>query len=90
MISCMCLPGRAAVVAHARWTVTIAVGLLTIILSAEAPQRTTDRAPGAAQTPFAAPRTPWGDPDLQGIWPGDHIVDVPFERAVLRYARGAH
>jgi hypothetical protein len=93
MISCMCLTGRAAVVAHARWTVTIAVGSLTIILSAEAPQRTTDRAagaaqtplaaqtPSAAQTPFAAPRTPWGDPDLQGIWPGDHIVDVPFERA---------
>jgi hypothetical protein len=37
MISCMCLSGRAAV-----WTVTIAAGMLTIILSAEAPQRTTD------------------------------------------------
>jgi hypothetical protein len=32
---------------------------------------------GTAYTP---PRTPWGDPDLQGIWPGTHMVGVPFER----------
>jgi hypothetical protein len=29
---------------------------------------------------FKAPRTPWGDPDLQGIWPSAVLVDVPFER----------
>src|ERR1700730_3966943 len=27
----------------------------------------------------AAPRTPWGEPDLQGIWSRD--VDVPLERS---------
>jgi hypothetical protein len=26
------------------------------------------------------PRTAWGDPDLQGIWPSTHMVGVPFER----------
>ena len=72
MITCMCRSGRAAV-----WT-TIAAGLLTILLSAETPQHTTDRSAGQAR--FVAPRTPWGDPDLQGIWPSDHVVDVPFER----------
>ena len=30
---------------------------------------------------WKAPRTPWGDPDLQGIWPSTHMVGVPFERA---------
>jgi hypothetical protein len=30
--------------------------------------------------PFSPPRTPWGDPDLQGLWPGTHMVGVPFER----------
>jgi hypothetical protein len=37
---------------------------------------------GAAQTQarYTPPRTPWGDPDLQGIWPGTHMVGVPFER----------
>src|SRR5689334_5785977 len=26
------------------------------------------------------PRTAWGDPDLQGVWPGGPIFAVPFER----------
>ena len=42
---------------------------------------------GQAQPPasggasaYTPPRTPWGDPDLQGIWPGTDMVGVPFER----------
>jgi hypothetical protein len=35
----------------------------------------------AAQAPgTAASRTPWGDPDLQGAWPGGPVYVVPFER----------
>jgi hypothetical protein len=37
----------------------------------------------AAQTSSAAwtqPRTPWGDPDLQGIWPSSNMLQTPFER----------
>jgi hypothetical protein len=30
--------------------------------------------------PYTPPRTPWGDPDLQGIWPSTDMVGVPFER----------
>jgi hypothetical protein len=30
--------------------------------------------------PYSPPRTPWGDPDLQGIWPSTDMVGVPFER----------
>src|SRR5204863_3253964 len=30
--------------------------------------------------PYATPKTPWGDPDLQGIWPSTQMVGVPFER----------
>jgi hypothetical protein len=28
----------------------------------------------------SVPRTPWGDPDLQGIWPSGALISVPFER----------
>ena len=38
------------------------------------------QAPPSASTPYAPPKTPWGDPDLQGIWPGTDMVGVPFER----------
>jgi hypothetical protein len=36
-----------------------------------------------ASTPAAlaqAPRTPWGDPDLQGTWTSESELSVPFER----------
>ena len=26
------------------------------------------------------PKTPWGDPDLQGTWPISHLMSVPLER----------
>src|SRR5262245_55300087 len=31
-------------------------------------------------TTFTPPRTPWGDPDLQGVWPGTEMVGVPLQR----------
>jgi hypothetical protein len=33
-----------------------------------------------AEAPFAAPKTPWGDPDIQGTWTSDDTWGVPFER----------
>ncbi|MBI2828517.1 MAG: hypothetical protein HYX77_04515 [Acidobacteria bacterium] len=35
-------------------------------------------APTAGQAPSTVSKTPWGDPDLQGIWRG--VGSVPFER----------
>jgi hypothetical protein len=38
-------------------------------------------APTAGQTgAYHVPRTPWGDRDLQGIWPGTAMMGVPLER----------
>src|SRR4029453_804355 len=31
---------------------------------------------------YTTPRTPWGDPDLQGTWPSTDMVGVPIERPV--------
>jgi hypothetical protein len=36
---------------------------------------------------YAAPRTPWGDPDLQGMWPGN--MGVPMQRPVALGERTA-
>ncbi len=30
--------------------------------------------------PWTAPKTPWGDPDLQGSWTSDDVLGVPMER----------
>jgi hypothetical protein len=34
----------------------------------------------SAAKSYSPPKTPWGDPDLQGIWPSTAMVGVPFER----------
>jgi hypothetical protein len=42
------------------------------------------QAPSASSTQgrsaYSPPKTAWGDPDLQGIWPSTDMVGVPFER----------
>jgi catechol 2,3-dioxygenase-like lactoylglutathione lyase family enzyme len=33
-----------------------------------------------AGAPYTAPRTPWGEPDLQGVWSGNSSHGIPLER----------
>jgi len=35
----------------------------------------------AAQGPYKVPKTPWGEPDLQGIYNGNDLQGVPMQRA---------
>ena len=52
------------------------VGVAVVALAGQQARTGTDRTGQAQYTP---PRTPWGDPDLQGIWPGNN--GVPLQRA---------
>jgi hypothetical protein len=31
-------------------------------------------------SPWKQPMTPWGEPDLRGIWPLNHLISTPFQR----------
>lgn len=35
---------------------------------------------GGAPVTYTAPRTPWGDPDLQGVWSSDDMENIPMSR----------
>ena len=37
---------------------------------------------------YKAPRTPWGDPDLQGVWSSDDMENVPMAAGQGRGGRG--
>ena len=52
------------------------VATLGFVATGTRGQTVADAAPAAE--PFAAPRTSWGDPDLQGIW--DYRTITPMER----------
>jgi hypothetical protein len=54
------------------------IGVVVLTLGSVAPLA--GQTPSSGASTYTAPRTPWGDPDLQGVWPGTHMVGVPFER----------
>jgi hypothetical protein len=56
-------------------TLTGAVTFVATPLVAQSPAAARDAGATAVYVP---PRTPWGDPDLQGIWPGS--TGVPMQR----------
>jgi hypothetical protein len=45
------------------------------ILQAQSPAPIVKRDPS-----YSVPKTPWGDPDLQGKWPGTDMVGTPMQR----------
>ena len=55
------------------FTFLMAVGLTGLMA-----QRSRPSANG--ETPSTQPRTPWGDPDLEGVWTSDNNFSVPLER----------
>ena len=59
------------------------VGLGVVALSAAGPRQLPQPKPSpkpATKAGWTPPRTLWGDPDLEGIWPSTDMVGVPFER----------
>ena len=56
----------------------LAAGLHSGLSDREAQREADSRS--AADESYSPPRTPWGDPDLQGMWPSGPLAEVPFER----------
>jgi hypothetical protein len=36
--------------------------------------------PAETQRAWKQPMTPWGEPDLRGMWPLNHLINTPFPR----------
>jgi hypothetical protein len=56
-------------------------------VSGQAARRVTSAPPlvvtaynGGPAIPYTTPRTPWGDPDLQGVWSSDDTGGIPLNR----------
>jgi hypothetical protein len=54
--------------------ISVGIGLMLGPAAAQQPQQ-----PGT-QKNWTPPNTPWGEPDLQGMWPLNHLIATPFQR----------
>jgi hypothetical protein len=52
----------------------ISIGLMVCPAAAQQQPQT------GANKKWTPPKTPWGEPDLQGIWPLNHLIATPFQR----------
>ena len=61
---------------------TVFVTVVLLLMSIEIPVSGGAQAPESSPTVNSVPaiHTPWGDPDLQGMWSSSALVTVPFER----------
>ena len=57
-----------------------AAAAASVSTGAQAPAKAAATAKPAAARP-AMPKTPWGDPDIQGTWSSDDLRGVPVQRA---------
>jgi hypothetical protein len=63
---------------HKSLALSVAAALL-LPLTCEAAEQSS-AAPAKATVKWQQPKTPWGDPDLQGTWPISHLMATPLER----------
>ena len=45
-----------------------------------APQTAVAQQSTGSKAGWTHPMTPWGEPDLQGMWPLNHLISTPFQR----------
>jgi hypothetical protein len=62
----------------------VAVGTVTVALTVSG---LATQVIGQSPAGYTAPRTPWGDPDIQGLFTTDDELGVPFERPVAMGTR---
>jgi hypothetical protein len=74
---------RRSSVSYRLFTSKALVALTAIVASnvfGQAPSPTTKAVKTDSSSRWNPPKTPWGDPDLQGIWPSTSMIGVPLQR----------
>jgi len=58
----------------------VLTALLVSVLLATMPVIGQSPAGKTKKSAYTPPKLPWGDPDLQGLWPGTDLIEVPLQR----------
>jgi hypothetical protein len=66
---------------HRAIAIALVVCWLPGLSEAQAPAKPAAKpAVRSTAAPWKPPMTPWGEPDLRGIWPLSHLISTPFQR----------
>ena len=65
---------------HIRTAVLAAFGVIGLVFVVQAQVSNRPPASPGAEDSYRPPRTPWGDPDLEGTWPSTNMAAVPLQR----------
>jgi hypothetical protein len=74
---------RAPIRAALSGAIVVAASITSVSTAGQAPVTATNTPRPAAKASakaWTSPRTPWGDPDIEGLWPGTDFVGVPLQR----------
>jgi hypothetical protein len=71
LVSCCVIPAVLA---------AVALAAVPLVAQTAGPSSKSAVASKPGSTPWTPPRTPWGDPDLQGVWTSDSAIGIPVER----------
>lgn len=60
--------------------VSASAALALCVMMAAHPAAQSSSGPATSTAKWVTPRTAWGDPDLQGVWPSSEMIGVPLQR----------
>ena len=63
-----------------RYLTPVGVAIIVAMVALLMPIHAVAQGGSGSRDDWATPQTPWGDPDLQGVWTTDWERSVPFER----------
>jgi hypothetical protein len=58
----------------------IRLTLMVSLLTGWMPAAAAAQQPAASPSGWKQPMTPWGEPDMRGMWPLNHLISTPFQR----------
>jgi len=63
-----------------RFVLALAISSSSAVSAQTAPSAAKAPAAKTPPTAWVQPKTPWGDPDLQGLWPATDSINIPLQR----------
>jgi hypothetical protein len=63
-----------------RWALMAGIAGLSLVAAPASGQTQASKPTAKTTKAWTAPKTPWGDPDIEGVWTSDSVRGIPLQR----------